>query len=179
MLEHLRASLDPTPSPVAAPGDQLAAVMLLLTDESDPRIVLTRRHEDLSRHPGEIAFPGGLPHPEDTSLVDTALRETEEEIGVARALIEVLGALDPVHTHVSGILIVPFVGLLGQYSSFTVNRTEISDVFDVPVSRLAEAEIETPFERDGQSFVGYRYDVDARIIWGATGRIVHDFLGRL
>ena len=179
MLDRLRASLDPAPSPVAAPGDQLAAVLLLLTGESDPRIVLTRRHEDLSRHPGEIALPGGLPHPEDTSLADTALRETEEEIGVAHALVEVLGALDPVHTQVSAILVVPFVGLLGQCSSFTVNRAEISDVFDVPVSRLMEAETETPFERDGRSFVGYRYDVDSRIIWGATGRIVHDFLGRL
>ena len=179
MLEHLRASLDTSPSPVAPAGDQLAAVMLLLTDETDPRLVLTRRHEDLSRHPGEIAFPGGLPHAEDTSLADTALRETEEEIGVARSLIEVLGALEPVHTHVSGILIVPFVGLLGQYASFTVNRAEISDVFDIPVSRLVEAETEVPFERDGETLIGYRYDVDSRIVWGATGRMVHDFLGRL
>ena len=179
MLDHLRVSLDPPPSPVAAPGDQLAAVMLLLTDETDPRLVLTRRREDLTRHPGEIAFPGGLPHPEDVSLTDTALRETEEEIGIARSLIDVLGALVPVHTYVSGILIVPFVGLLGQYASFTVNGDEISDVFDIPLSRLIEAEEEVPFEREGQTLIGYRYDVDARVVWGATGRMVHDLVGRL
>src|SRR6476646_9943921 len=102
----------PTIGSIEAMGARPAAVLVpLLAAAPEPRIVFTRRNEDLSRHAGEISFPGGLADPGE-DLRDTALRETEEELGVDRGDVDVLGALPPVHTHVSGILIAPFVGLL-------------------------------------------------------------------
>src|SRR5512134_3862906 len=110
----LRASLDPDPVVEVAPGDRLAGVLLPLIDGTEPSLVFTKRSEDLSRHRGEISFPGGLGHDEDDSVERTALRETQEEVGIDPDAIEVLGALEPVHTFVTGILIVPFVGLLAE-----------------------------------------------------------------
>ncbi|HKE54454.1 MAG TPA: CoA pyrophosphatase, partial [Actinomycetota bacterium] len=105
---RLEGQLERSSDAVAAPGDRLAAVLLPLV-EGD-RLVFTRRAEHLSRHPGEISFPGGLEHEDDADLTATALRETEEELGLPRERVEVLGTLEPVHTFVSAILIVPFVG---------------------------------------------------------------------
>ena len=112
---RLEGSLDPSPSPTAGPGNRLAAVLLPLLED---RLVLTRRTEHLSRHPGEISFPGGLTQDEDADLAATALRETQEELGLSPEEVEVLGALAPVHTFVSAILIVPFVGVVSGNPAF-------------------------------------------------------------
>src|SRR4030095_16441454 len=117
---RLTSSLSPRPSPAAVPADRLAAVLLPLVD--DDRLVLTRRTEHLSRHPGEISFPGGLAQEEDADLAATALRETQEELGLPPGKVEVLGALVPVHTFVSAILIVPFVGVVLGVPAFAARE---------------------------------------------------------
>ena len=103
--------LDADPRPRPAPGDRLAAVLALVVGDV-PALVFTERAADLSRHPGEVSFPGGLADPEDVDLRATALRETYEEIGIEPASVTVLGALRPIHTFVSAILVTPFVGML-------------------------------------------------------------------
>jgi len=105
---RLRAALDPAPSPVPEPGDRLAAVLALLVEEPELALVFGRRSDALPRHAGQVAFPGGVADEGDLHLAATALREAEEEVGLDPALPEVLGALPPVHTTVSGILVVPF-----------------------------------------------------------------------
>lgn len=171
---RLGDALDPDPRHAPAPGDRLAAVLVPILD--DATVVFTKRTEDLPRHPGEISFPGGIRHGEDAATVDTALRETEEELGVDPAAVDVLGALPPVHTFVSGILIVPFVGMLAGRPVFRPNIGEIAEVLAYPLSALVTAETEVEWRRDGDVYRGYSYEMGDHTIWGATARILHSLL---
>jgi 8-oxo-dGTP pyrophosphatase MutT (NUDIX family) len=169
----------PTVASVEALGARGAAVLVpVLAAAPEPRIVFTRRSEDLSRHAGEISFPGGLADAGE-DLRDTALRETEEELGVLAGDVEVLGPLPPVHTHVSGILIAPFVGLLRVDPILTPNAAEIAEVIEVPLRVLAEVGEVRWLERGGVRFSTHVYEVGDHVIWGATGRILHSLLQRI
>jgi 8-oxo-dGTP pyrophosphatase MutT (NUDIX family) len=169
----------PTVASIEALGARAAAVLVpVLAAAPEPRIVFTRRGEALSRHAGEISFPGGLADP-DEDLHDTALRETEEELGVVAGDVEVLGSLPPVHTHVSGILIAPFVGLLRVDPILTPNAAEIAEVIEVPLRVLADVGEVRWLERDAVRFSTHVYEVGDHVIWGATGRIVHSLLQRI
>jgi 8-oxo-dGTP pyrophosphatase MutT (NUDIX family) len=172
---RLEGSLDPRPAPMAGEGDRLAAVLLPLVDGD--RLVLTRRTEHLSRHPGEISFPGGLTHEEDVDLSATALRETQEELGLAPDDVEVLGALEPVHTFVSAILIVPFVGVVSAAPVFTPSEAEIAEVLSYPLDELMAAETTVEWPRDGLVYRGFAYPMsDGNTIWGATATIVNELM---
>jgi 8-oxo-dGTP pyrophosphatase MutT (NUDIX family) len=175
---RLKGSLDPSPSPTAGQGDRLAAVLLPLVE--DDRLVLTRRTEHLSRHPGEISFPGGLAQEEDADLAATALRETQEELGLPPEEVEVLGALVPVHTFVSAILIVPFVGVVRGAPAFAPSEAEIAQVLTYPLDELTAAETTVEWPRDGQVYRGFAYPMrDGNTVWGATAAILHQLIERL
>lgn len=177
LRDRLRAHLDPAPSPVPEPGDRLAAVLALLVELPELALVFTKRADDLRRHPGEISFPGGLMDPGDADLASTALREAREEIGLDPALPEILGALPPVHTTVSGILVVPFVGMLVDPPVLSVDGRETDRVLTFSVDRLLEAEAVHELERpDGRRWFGWLYEVEGTTVWGATGRMLHDLL---
>ncbi len=178
--DRLRSALstafdrDPAPSP--GPRDRLAAVVAPIVEAPEPSLIFTVRASDLSRHAGEISFPGGLQDAGET-LRATALREVFEEIGVEPASIELLGALPPVHTFVSGILVVPFVGLLSDLPTFTVNDGEIAEVLTFPVARLAAVERSVEIDRGvGRVWRGFAYELDGHTIWGATGWMLHSLL---
>jgi 8-oxo-dGTP pyrophosphatase MutT (NUDIX family) len=172
----LRAALDPDPKPVPAAGDRLAAVLAPLVETPEPSLVFTVRSLDMSRHPGQISFPGGLQELGET-LAETALRETFEEIGLDRADVELVGALPSVHTVVSEILVVPFVGLLSATPEFTVSDAEIQAVLTFSVESLAAAEAIVEYERDGGGvWRGWAYELDGHTVWGATGFMLHALL---
>ncbi|GBC86415.1 putative Nudix hydrolase NudL [bacterium HR12] len=174
---RLRPSLDPSPEVVPAPGDRLAGVLVPLVASSDPALILVRRAASLSRHAGEIAFPGGLVDEADAGPLAAALREAEEEVGLDPGLPEILGALPPVHTTVSGILVVPFVGMLAEPPRLSPGDDEIAEVFEAPVRRLLEVEAERTWDRpDGRRWTGWVYELEGRTVWGATGRMVHELL---
>ena len=175
---RLDGSLELHPTPTPGPGDRLAAVLLPLV-EGD-RLVLTRRTEHLSRHPGEISFPGGLTQDEDMDLAATALRETQEELGLPPEEVEVLGALVPVHTFVSAILIVPFVGVVRGAPAFAPSEAEIAQVLTYPLDELMAAETTVEWPRDGQVYRGFAYPMrDGNTVWGATAAILHQLIERL
>lgn len=171
---RLAGALDQDPLHAPDPGDRLAAVLLPVIE--DRSLVFTRRSEALPRHPGEISFPGGLSHERDADLVQTALRETEEELGLPPSAVDVLGALPPVHSFVSGILIVPFVGMVDGRPAFTPDEGEIAEVLEYSLDALAAAETEVEWPRDGHVYRGYAYEMGDHTIWGATARILHSLI---
>jgi 8-oxo-dGTP pyrophosphatase MutT (NUDIX family) len=157
------------------PAGTPAAVMVPVIDGDDPTVLFTRRTDLVRDHKGEISFPGGVRHPDDPDLLTTALRETDEELGIPMAAFEVLGRLPPTHTIVSGYVISPFVGLLADRPTLTPSPIEIAEVLEVPLSRLfdVEREVAAPGGVHATMFV---YEADGDVVWGATGRILHTFM---
>jgi 8-oxo-dGTP pyrophosphatase MutT (NUDIX family) len=141
-------------------------------------VVLTRRRTDLRRHAGEISFPGGRQDPHDHQLSDTALREAEEEIGLDRSQVEVLGELTPVSTFATNYLIHPFVGMIPAGQAWRLSPLEVDAVLELPLRALREGRTRTRLERRGISFETDAYVVDQHLIWGATARIIAELLER-
>jgi 8-oxo-dGTP pyrophosphatase MutT (NUDIX family) len=176
LQEVLRSALDPAPAHAPAPGDRLAAVLAPLVETPDPSLIFTVRSDALSRHPGEVSFPGGLVDDGETPG-DAALREAFEEIGLDPMFPRVVGALPPVHTYVSAILVIPFVGVLASPPDLFAAEAEIKEILRVPLARLAAAEEPMELPRgDGSVWHGWAYPVDDHTVWGATGLMVHSFL---
>jgi 8-oxo-dGTP pyrophosphatase MutT (NUDIX family) len=174
--EALRSALDPAPAHTPAPGDRLAAVLAPVVESPEPSLIFTVRSDALSRHPWEVSFPGGLVD-EGESLADAARREAFEEIGLDPTLPRLVGALPAVHTYVSAILVIPFVGLLGAPPDLFAAEAEIKEIIRVDLARLAATEEPMELPRDdGSTWKGWAYRVDDHTIWGATGLMVHSFL---
>ncbi|HXP36441.1 MAG TPA: CoA pyrophosphatase [Solirubrobacteraceae bacterium] len=163
-------------------GQTLAAVLvpLIVVPESDsPHVVLTKRRDDLRRHAGEVSFPGGRRDPDDADLSETALREAEEEIGLARGSVELLGELSPISTFATNYLIHPFVGQIAARQRWAVSPREVDIVLELPLRELQESRTRTPIERRGITFETDAYIPDGNVIWGATFRILENLLERL
>lgn len=146
-----------------------AAVLVPITRNDEPEVVLTLRASGLSTHGGEVAFPGGRRDPEDADLVQTALREAEEEIGLPPGLVEVVG---PLSTLVSrhGIQVTPYVGLVPDFVEYRPNDGEIAAVFTVPLAFFREDPRETTHRIDylGRSWYVPSYRYGEYKIWGLT-----------
>ncbi|MDP9340921.1 MAG: CoA pyrophosphatase [Actinomycetota bacterium] len=176
LRERLRSSLHPARGSAAPGPGRPAAVLVPLVEGEEPEVIFTRRTADLRRHPGEISFPGGMHDAGDGDLLATALREAEEELGLSPHAVEVLGALEPISTYTTGFWVTAFVGALEEAPTLTPNPDEIAEVFRVPVRVLDEVEAEVEWTREGQTWRGFVYEVDGHVIWGATGRMLHEFL---
>jgi len=144
-----------------------------------PHVVLTRRRAEMRRHAGEISFPGGRHDPQDAHLSDTALREAEEEIGLPRAQVTLLGELAPTSTFATGYLIHPFIGLIPAGQLWRLSPLEVDAVIELPLQRLRESRTRARLERRGFTFETDAYIVDEHLIWGATARIIENLLHRL
>lgn len=142
-------------------------------------MVLTRRRADLRRHAGEISFPGGRQDAHDAELRDTALREAEEEIGLARSQVSLIGELTPVSTFATGYLIHPFVGLIPAGQAWQLSPLEVDEVLELPLPALREGKTRTRLKRRGFTFETDAYVVEDSLIWGATARIIEELLKRL
>ena len=143
-------------------------------------IILTRRTEDVEHHKGQISFPGGAMDKGDSTIVDTALREAWEEIGLPRTSVEVLGLLSDFCTP-SGFCITPVVGFLRPDPSYVLNKTEVSEVFDVPLSFFLDPLNERTEKhiRLDKIMNVYYYNYGTFEIWGATAEILRNFLQAL
>jgi len=181
-LEGLRDRLiDPAEAAaLSVHGGVQAAVLVPLYQASDgPRAVFTRRREDLRRHAGEVSFPGGRRDESDPSLQATALREAHEEIGLEPGAVELIGALAPVSTFVTGYAVHPFVGLIEPGHAWTPSEAEVAEVLELGLDEVAAGYGRRRLVRRGVPIRTDTYDVGGQFIWGATARIVADLLSRL
>ena len=161
-------------------GSIEAAVLVpLYVNDGELYAVFTKRHEDLSRHAGEISFPGGRRDDADESLETTALREADEEIGLAPEDVEIVGALPPTGTFVTGFRIHPFVGVIKPGHVWRVEPREVESVLELSLADLVGGFKEQRLLRRGVPFKTPTYTVDDNLVWGATARIVGNLLGRL
>jgi len=162
------------------PRQRRAAVLLPLYRDGDETYALfTKRTEAVEHHKGQISLPGGAEDKGDSGPLDTALRETEEELGVPRDQIRILGALDDVYTVVSGFVITPFVGVIPHPVPLRVNPDEIAEVLSVPLSTfrdLTKLRIEERDRAPGERIQVYFYYHGRHEIWGATARIMKGFI---
>jgi 8-oxo-dGTP pyrophosphatase MutT (NUDIX family) len=180
-VDLTRALLSPEEAQaIRAPGGTDAAVLLPLYGHPHrPGLVFTERRLDLRRHPGEISFPGGRQDDPEERLLDTALREAEEEIGLDPAQVGVKGALPPVGTFVTGYKVHPFVGTISEDIRFRPNPAEVAAVLEFTLQELREGFAMRRLIRRGVPIRTPTYEVGEYMIWGATARILSDFLERL
>ena len=173
-----------TPEQAAAldsPGGSTdAAVLVPLYLQGDDLVaVLTERRHDLRRHAGEISFPGGRQDFPEEDLRQTALREAEEEIGLPPDDVELVGALPPTGTFVTGYRIHPFVGLIGPGHTWTPQEAEVERVLEMSLPELVDGFDLKRLIRRGVPIKTPTYTVDGNLVWGATARIVQQLLKRL
>ena len=153
-------------------------MLLLYTKDGELRILLNKRTERVEHHKGEISFPGGARDPEDDTILDTALRETQEEMGIMREDVEVICSLDQVSTR-SGFAISPFVGTIPSSYPFASSNIEVAEILEVPLAGLLDPanKQERVSIRDDVPVIDLAYAYGEHLIWGATARILTQFLG--
>jgi len=155
-----------------------AVLVALYRRDGEIHGVFTRRRADLRRHAGEISFPGGRQDLEE-DLRETALREAEEEIGLPRDAVELVGALAPTPTFVTSYAIYPFVGTIEPGRRWLPSAAEVDEVLDLSLPRLRAAHSRQRLIRRGVPFLTDVYELDGAFIWGATARILTDLFARL
>ena len=162
-----------------APGKTDAAVLVPLYPGNDGLVgVFTERRADLRRHPGEISFPGGRQDPGE-DLRETALRETEEEVGLPREDVELVGALPPVGTFVTGYRVHPFVGFIQPGRRWVPQEAEVARVLELSLAELRAGYESKRLLRRGVPIKTPTYTAQGHFVWGATARILQSLLERL
>ena len=161
-------------------GRNDAAVLVpLYVQDGDFHAVFTKRRDDLRRHAGEISFPGGRPDFEEEELRTTALREAEEEIGLPRDDVEIVGALPPTGTFVTNYRIHPYVGLIEAGKEWELQPREVEVVLELSLPDLIRGFEMQRLLRKGLPIKTPTYTVDGNLVWGATARILQHLLERL
>jgi len=161
-------------------GRTVAAVLVaLFAQDGELWAVLTRRREDLRRHPGEISFPGGRRDLTDPDLQATALREAHEEIGLPPEAVEIIGALQPTPTIATGYAVYPFVGLIEPGQAWKLSPREVAEVLELPLTSIRAGYARRRLVRRGIPIRTDTYVVDEILIWGATARILADLFDRI
>ncbi len=157
-----------------------AAVVVAISDESSPRVLLTQRSPHLTLHAGEIAFPGGKQDEDDESLLHTAVREMEEEVGVSSWQFEALGPLNQRITR-TRIRVTPYLGLLAPDTSLAINPGEIDSAFYVPIDQLCSGELFSVVNvlDNGVTRRVARFQFGDYDIWGVTAMILADAMNTL
>lgn len=155
-----------------------AAVLVAVVDRPEPGVLLTLRPTTMRNHAGQVAFPGGRADPGDIDVIDTALREAEEEIGLPRDVVEIVGIADRYRT-VTGYEVTPVIGVIPPDLPLVPHDAEVADMFEVPLSFLLEPanHVEQTLEWQGRERHFYEMIWEGRRIWGATAAMIVN-LGR-
>jgi len=163
------------PRRVVQPDLAEAGVLVAITDEDDPSLLLTRRSVQLSTHKGEVAFPGGKRDPEDDSIITTALREAEEEVALPRDQVRVLGELDQVVSRF-GYRVTPVLGIIPPGLVLKPSPAELDALFHVPLSYFRQPP-SGYFERGSVRIPSY--DFNEFHIWGLTAMMIAEMMNNL
>ena len=159
---------------ISPSGNRKACVMVTLVNkENHLHILLTKRTDTVEHHKGQISFPGGMADEGDESETATALREVEEEIGIPRSMISVMGALDDIHIP-TGFVVTPIVGYIDCLSEFTTSPDEVAEVLLIPIEKFFDPSLQRLETRElmGVQRQVYFYDVWREPVWGATAHII-------
>jgi 8-oxo-dGTP pyrophosphatase MutT (NUDIX family) len=151
-----------------------ACVMVtLVTKEERLHLLLTKRTDSVEHHKGQISFPGGMVDEEDDCESTTALRELEEEVGVSRSQVRILGMLDDIHIP-TGFIVTPVVGLVDPLPELRTNAAEVADVLIIPLERFFDPALQRTETRVllGTPREIHLYDVWKEPVWGATAHII-------
>lgn len=149
-----------------------AAVLIAITQEDDPKVLLTRRSAYLNNHPGEVSFPGGKRDPQDTSNIVVALREAQEETGLNPFEVDLIGDL-PMQKARNGMLVKPIVGFIPPDLPLVAQPTEIDRIFYVSLQKMLDATpipYEVRYQHQSLYFPSFR--LENEIIWGLTARMM-------
>jgi 8-oxo-dGTP pyrophosphatase MutT (NUDIX family) len=180
--QEIRRILGSRPQRVIAPGQLTPAAVLLplAFDGRDDRVFFIQRSTRVLYHKGQVSFPGGGREKSDADLLATALRESDEEIGLRPGDVQVLGRLDDQAT-VSGFVITPWVGTFPWPYAFRRQETEVDEVFSLPLAHLMDDRLCRQGENidPNATAPGYSFECQGRHIWGATARILKQFLDAL
>ncbi len=173
-LRALVAGLEPSQTEalrklLPAEFSRAAVLVPIVERPQGMSVLLTQRASHLKNHPGQISFPGGRMESADTSPWETALRETEEEIGLSRRHVSLAGYLSD-HIVITGYLVTPVVGFVRPGFDLVLDRTEVDDVFEVPLDFILDPANHVPRERHfgGHTFRAHDIPYEGRNIWGAT-----------
>ncbi len=175
LIDRIRRHQPTTFEPTAL-GE--ASVLVAVTDNPRaPAIILTRRALTMNSHAGEVAFPGGKKDVADADLLVTALRESEEEIGLPRALVQVVGQMSPLRSR-AGLKVTPWVGIVPHDVQLTPNPHELDAIFQVPLAYFLEnpPQYEHRVRWMERDFVMPGWHYEGQIIWGLTAYIIADLL---
>ena len=159
------------------PALQPAGIMVIVYKKDGVHcMLLNKRSRHVYRHKGEIAFPGGRVDPSDRSLLDTALRETHEEMGILPEDIRVLGALDDVATS-TGFVISPYVGTIQYPYPWAPSEREVAEVLEIPLPALSDKGCRRDEVRlvNGKLTASPGYAYNGHVIWGATALVIQRF----
>ncbi len=177
--DEIRETLEKREPLRIEPGNlKIAAVLVpIFLKDGAWHVLLTRRTQKVEHHKGEISFPGGHRDEEDADLAGTALREAEEEVGIASSEVRVLGRLDDIST-ITGFRIRPFVGVIPYPFAARPAPAETAEIFTLPLSRFLapDSYLRREFKRDGKPYPVYYFDIDGYNVWGATAKIMVQFL---
>jgi len=152
-----------------------AAVLVAITDQPEPEVILTRRSSEMPTHKGEVAFPGGKTEESDVDFVATALREAHEEIGLSPELVQIVGELDQVVSRY-GFLVTPVLGIVPNNVELTEESGEIESIFRVPLKFFLEGQPDQ-IDQFG-SFKGPRWYFESYTIWGLTAVMLAEMFNR-
>ena len=178
-LELLRSLLSSKIDPVLKHyGTNKLASILVVIYGMDPIILMTEKPKHMKFHAGEISFPGGKFDQTDSDLLETALRETREEIGLRISKSQVIGQLEPVVTLNSGFTILPFVAIIDEVTSLSAN-SEVEDILHIPLKSFLKTMTDDPDPTHNRIQEMYTFEYQNKIIWGASARILKQIVYRL
>ena len=162
------------------PLREAAVLVPLMHRPEGLTVLLTRRTEHVRDHAGQISFPGGGREAHDDTLESTALRESQEEIGLRASAVNVIGYLDP-HPVITGFAVLPVVGMVESPPQLIAHPGEVAEIFEVPLSFLLQPEngAEHTRYRSGVGLPTYEYVYNGYRIWGATAQIIKTFITKI
>ena len=172
LFDDLKSNLSTSINPkIETDGKYRLASILVVIYGKEPIVVMTEKPKHMKFHAGEISFPGGKLDSDDSDLLETALRETREEIGLTITQDQVIGQLDPVVTLNSGFLILPFIAIVDEIPPLAANA-EVENIFHIPLESFLKTMANDPDPSHNLIQEMYTFEYQNQIVWGASARIL-------